>query len=99
MIGFNMIQIRTELKDWDPIRDTQKHQDLFQTWKDLLDGPECILTTEDCPSITSYERLVWEEWMPLVRRGITEWNVHDCDPLIGISFDYSSRHSEKCISF
>ncbi|XP_071492519.1 tuftelin-interacting protein 11-like [Diadema antillarum] len=74
--------IRREIQNWDPISDSKKHVELFQTWKDIIDAPDCLMTTADCPSITAYERLVWEELMPFVRRSMAAWNVHDCDPPI-----------------
>nr|XP_054774972.1 tuftelin-interacting protein 11-like [Lytechinus pictus]XP_054774973.1 tuftelin-interacting protein 11-like [Lytechinus pictus] len=74
--------IQAELRDWNPISEINKHLDLFQTWKDILDSPDCQMIIQDHPAITAYERLIWEDWMPVVRRGITGWNVHDCDPLI-----------------
>ncbi len=41
------------------------------------------MTLPDGTSITMYERLVWEVWMPNIRSAITNWNAKACDKIIG----------------
>lgn len=33
-------------------------------------------------SMDPYDRLVWEIWMPCLRRTIMKWSPRNCDPLI-----------------
>ena len=76
-------QIKQILAIWNPTKENTHHMDLFKRWKDLLDNNDSLITIPKGPTITVYERMVWEVWMPVIRRSISNWNVKDSDPVIG----------------
>ena len=79
-------QIKQILAIWNPISDTRQHIDMFQKWKDILDNNDSRMVIPNGPSITVYERMVWEVWMPNVRRMVSNWNTKECDKIIGKSW-------------
>ncbi|XP_072046087.1 tuftelin-interacting protein 11-like [Amphiura filiformis] len=74
--------IKQMLAIWNPIKDNREHIELFQKWKDILDNSDSRIALPDGTSITMYERLVWEVWMPNIRRTISNWNVKESDVII-----------------
>lgn len=74
--------IKQILAIWNPTKENTHHMDLFKRWKDLLDNNDSLITIPKGPTITVYERMVWEVWMPVIRRSISNWNVKDSDPVI-----------------
>ncbi len=63
------LQIKAELKEWDPLRDPKKHMSTFQTWKNLLEDPNRHYNQPN-DNMDPYERLVWETWMPCLRSSV-----------------------------
>ncbi|XP_038071754.1 tuftelin-interacting protein 11-like isoform X2 [Patiria miniata] len=76
--------IKKELTSWDALRDSNKHVDLFKKWKDMLDSDDSRFLLPNGKTMTVYERLSWEIWMPQFRRAITNWNMRECDPIIDL---------------
>ncbi|GFY44287.1 tuftelin-interacting protein 11 [Trichonephila inaurata madagascariensis] len=71
------------MKDWNPLE--QKHHciDIFQDWKALL---ECSSPVSGYRGVEQelqpYHRLVWDVWMPPVRKAILDWNARNWSPLV-----------------
>ncbi|CAL1280519.1 unnamed protein product [Larinioides sclopetarius] len=71
------------MKDWNPLE--QKHHciDIFQDWKALL---ECSSPVSGHTGLEQelqpYHRLVWDVWMPPVRKAILSWNARNWSPLV-----------------
>ncbi|XP_071831039.1 tuftelin-interacting protein 11-like [Apostichopus japonicus] len=71
--------VRRELNSWSPFEEVRKHEDLFQKWKRILDNDDNRINIPDGPTINMYERMVWELWMPCVRRAISQWSPRSSD--------------------
>ncbi|XP_022103603.1 tuftelin-interacting protein 11-like isoform X2 [Acanthaster planci] len=74
--------IKEELRSWNALRDSNKHVDLFKRWKGLLDMDDSRFLLPNGKTMTVYERLAWDIWMPQFRRAISNWNMRECDPII-----------------
>ncbi|XP_033628549.1 tuftelin-interacting protein 11-like isoform X2 [Asterias rubens] len=74
--------IKKELATWDVLKTSDKYTELFKKWKDLLDSDDSRFLLSTGKTMTMYERIIWEIWMPQIRRAITNWNMRECDPII-----------------
>ncbi|KFM56990.1 Tuftelin-interacting protein 11, partial [Stegodyphus mimosarum] len=76
--------VKKLLADWNPLE--QKHHciDIFQDWKALLESNSSVVSwsqgTEQ--ELEPYHRLVWDVWMPPVRKAILGWNARNWSPLV-----------------
>ncbi|CAF1000267.1 unnamed protein product [Adineta steineri] len=61
---------------------------LFSKWKDVLEDTTIDLTVDNTISsrenMDPYHRLIWDVWMPFLRRAILEWNPRHPDDLIDL---------------
>lgn len=71
--------VRRELSDWSPFVNVDKHIDLFEKWKKILDNDDNRIVIPQGPTINMYERMVWELWMPCVRRAVAQWSPRNSD--------------------
>ncbi|XP_002736553.1 tuftelin-interacting protein 11, partial [Saccoglossus kowalevskii] len=74
--------VKEYLSSWDPLQNNSYGMDVFKLWKDLVDNNDNIVSQEGMHSMSVYNRLVWEVWMPYLRTAVTKWNPRDCDPVI-----------------
>lgn len=63
---------------WDPLQEPLICQELAMWTPVLLRDPP-----GERP-MTPYESVLWNVWMPAVRRACTQWDVHDAAPLIAL---------------
>ncbi|CAF0946683.1 unnamed protein product [Adineta ricciae] len=76
--------------NWDILHGTHDHDEelinIFTKWRDVLEDDTIDLTTNSVtPSkenMDPYHRLLWEVWMPFVRRAVLDWNPRHPDELI-----------------
>ncbi|XP_054159386.1 tuftelin-interacting protein 11-like [Oppia nitens] len=67
--------VRQLLTDWQPLTDSEGSRkiDMFMKLKKMLD------TTDD----SIFEIILWELWMPVVRRSLLDWSsIRQCDEII-----------------
>lgn len=64
---------------WNPLEDACYGLDEIKKWKDMLENGYCTYSSE---KMEPYDQLVWEAWMPQLRRLVTTWNSRNCHPLI-----------------
>ncbi|CAG2173962.1 unnamed protein product, partial [Oppiella nova] len=67
--------IRCILHDWNPLKDCESMKELFIKLKTIIgSGDDGI-----------YEMIVWDVWMPVVRRHICSWpSIRQCDEVIAL---------------
>ncbi|KAG8199464.1 hypothetical protein JTE90_000329 [Oedothorax gibbosus] len=71
------------MKDWNPFE--QKHHciDIFQDWRALLECGGPISGGRGVEQeLQPYHRLVWDVWMPPVRKAILNWNARNWNQLV-----------------
>lgn len=75
-------RVKKLLADWNPFE--QKHHciDIFQDWKALLESNCNAVSWNKDYSEDPYHRLVWDVWMPPVRKAILSWNARIWSPLV-----------------
>ncbi|XP_033107854.1 tuftelin-interacting protein 11-like isoform X2 [Anneissia japonica] len=76
--------VQKKLSFWDPIRSSELHISLFESLRGFLDNRENRMKLPSGHIITVYERLMWELWMPIMRRTITNCNIKNCDQIIDL---------------
>ncbi|XP_071943002.1 tuftelin-interacting protein 11-like isoform X2 [Antedon mediterranea] len=76
--------VQTEVAFWDPMQSNEEHIPLFERLKAFLDNKNNRMKLESGHIITVYERLIWELWMPIFRRTVTNCNIKSCDSIIGL---------------
>ncbi|XP_070537179.1 tuftelin-interacting protein 11-like [Ptychodera flava] len=69
---------------WDPLQDSIFGIDILKKWKDLIDNHDNAIAREGAQTMTMYDRMVWEVWMPYIRKAVQAWNPRNCDPLIEV---------------
>ncbi|CAF4408737.1 unnamed protein product [Rotaria socialis] len=71
---------------WNIYDEDQELIDLFWKWKQILDDETIDVTIDNSIQSTEimnpYHRLVWDVWMPFLRKSIREWNPREPDDLI-----------------
>ncbi|CAF3601699.1 unnamed protein product [Rotaria socialis] len=72
--------------NWNIYDDDQELIDLFWKWKQILEDETIDVTIDNSIQSTEnmnpYHRLVWDVWMPFLRKSIREWNPREPDDLI-----------------
>uniref|UniRef100_UPI00358ECF24 tuftelin-interacting protein 11 n=1 Tax=Myxine glutinosa TaxID=7769 RepID=UPI00358ECF24 len=76
--------IKQHFSGWDPLKDASFGQDILQEWKSILEDACCTLQPLQCDPMMMdpYHRLLWEAWMPCVRRAASRWQPRDCEPYV-----------------
>ena len=67
-IGSVDVQMKTEFGDWQPLSSPRRNVDLVKRWRVLLEDPLNRPFTTGEAVMQPYERLIWEMWMPPIRR-------------------------------
>ncbi|CAB4018567.1 tuftelin-interacting 11-like, partial [Paramuricea clavata] len=81
-------KIKEHLEIWNPLQNPSYGLEVAKRWKKLLEGDKpnsFTLSTGpslDPNSMDTYERLIWEVWMPVFRRCASVWNPQFCDGLV-----------------
>ncbi|CAF3624339.1 unnamed protein product [Rotaria socialis] len=82
---FTLLFKRTS-SSWNIYDEDQELIDLFWKWKQILDDETIDVTIDNSIQSTEimnpYHRLVWDVWMPFLRKSIREWNPREPDDLI-----------------
>lgn len=68
--------------DWDPLGNPRHGREVVKQWQYLLEEQNQLFTAPDPSNMDVYQRLLWDIWLPVVRRTILNWNVRNCDALI-----------------
>ncbi|ESO85853.1 hypothetical protein LOTGIDRAFT_221309 [Lottia gigantea] len=61
---------------WDPLNNPNYGVNTVQQWHILL-SEEGHNFNEDISNMDTYQRLIWEVWLPHIRHSILKWNVRD----------------------
>ncbi|KHN87809.1 Septin and tuftelin-interacting protein 1 -like protein [Toxocara canis] len=73
--------VQQHFSSWDPLDKGQVDYgySLMTEWKKILESEErCMLgTTKSLENLTPFERLLWDGWMPSIRRAALRWNPRD----------------------
>ncbi|CAF1354682.1 unnamed protein product [Rotaria sordida] len=71
---------------WNIYNDDHELIDLFSKWKHILEDDTIDLTIDNSiqskENMDPYHRLIWDVWMPFLRKSILEWNPRQPDHLI-----------------
>ncbi len=67
---FAVLQMKQEMKGWEPLRDSSQGVKAFMVWKDLLEDPNRRYSQSQ-NNMDPYDRLIWDVWMPHIRTSIT----------------------------
>jgi tuftelin-interacting protein 11 len=76
--------MKKEFDDWDPLKYPQKGISIIREWKKILEDPINRPYQGGEPHMEPYERLIWEVWMPPVRKATTEWVTRQPDNIIDV---------------
>ncbi|CAF3432930.1 unnamed protein product [Rotaria sp. Silwood1] len=72
--------------NWNIYNNDHELIDLFSKWKQILEDDTIDLTTDNSihskENMDPYHRLIWDVWMPFLRKSILEWNPRQPDYLI-----------------
>uniref|UniRef100_A0A0M3IPT4 GCFC domain-containing protein n=1 Tax=Ascaris lumbricoides TaxID=6252 RepID=A0A0M3IPT4_ASCLU len=75
------IIIQKHFSSWDPLDKSQVDYGftLMAEWKKILESEDrCVLgMTRSLENLTPFERLLWDGWMPSIRRAALKWNPRD----------------------
>uniref|UniRef100_A0A914X3D0 G-patch domain-containing protein n=1 Tax=Plectus sambesii TaxID=2011161 RepID=A0A914X3D0_9BILA len=74
--------IKAHFSLWDPLdyQQTDHGLELMRTWRGLLvDDKQSLLANQlsSFDSMAAYDRLLWDAWMPAVRRAALQWNARE----------------------
>ncbi|XP_064629175.1 tuftelin-interacting protein 11-like [Lineus longissimus] len=73
--------MKKHFEAYSPLIDSTWGLETMKSWKDILhDGNRSLKSNEN--DMDAYDKLVWDIWMPYVRRAVGSWNVRTCDPVI-----------------
>lgn len=72
--------IKTQLGEWRPLQEPERHRDLFVEWRDVLHAGGVGVGSADAPD--PFYNLVWDSWMPSVRIAMNQWDTRRPDDLI-----------------
>ncbi|KAL3882583.1 hypothetical protein ACJMK2_028913 [Sinanodonta woodiana] len=67
---------------WEPLKNTSFGVNTMKEWQFILGTVNQQFGGQDTTNMDVYQRLIWDVWLPFVRRTILTWNVRMCDPLI-----------------
>ncbi|KAG8035312.1 hypothetical protein G9C98_006758 [Cotesia typhae] len=73
-------KLASSMARWNPLAEPMHHLDSVRQWKDILSIGNNLI--EARTSTTPYDQLIWNAWMPPVRRSIEQWACRQPDPLI-----------------
>ncbi|XP_014665360.1 PREDICTED: tuftelin-interacting protein 11-like [Priapulus caudatus] len=73
--------VKKFLVDWDPLADSTMGLEVFKHWKDILEDGNRLFG-QSLENMDSYQQLVWEIWMPIIRTSVMRWQVREPEPLI-----------------
>lgn len=76
--------MKKEFENWQPINKPRHGIVTIKEWKVILDEPINRPYQGGEPHMESYERLIWEIWMPPFRKASTNWSVKQPDCLIEV---------------
>ncbi|XP_071087454.1 tuftelin-interacting protein 11-like [Haliotis cracherodii] len=65
---------------WEPLSEPGYGFNTVREWRVLLEEPGG--QHHDINDMDTYQRLLWDTWLPPVRSGILRWNVRSYDPLV-----------------
>ncbi|XP_014778583.1 tuftelin-interacting protein 11 [Octopus bimaculoides] len=68
---------------WEPLKENTKGLEVMGEWRCILEDSNHKYTY-DANNMDVYQRLVWDIWMPVIRKTILQWNVRECNPLIDL---------------
>ncbi|EPQ19912.1 Tuftelin-interacting protein 11 [Myotis brandtii] len=69
-------------KEWDPLKDCTYGTEIISKWKRLLENDQPLSHGGQDLSADAFHRLIWEDWMPLVRNSVTQWQPRNCEPMV-----------------
>ncbi|XP_046846613.1 tuftelin-interacting protein 11-like [Xenia sp. Carnegie-2017] len=81
-------KIKEHFEMWNPLKSPGYGLEVVKRWKKLLEGDKpksfCLSSgpSLDPNSMDTYERLIWEIWMPIIRTNISVWNPRNCNGLV-----------------
>eukprot|EP00794_Sanderia_malayensis_P003562 gene3562-4067_t len=81
-LGFPLLQ--NHFKAWRPLTEQHYGRDVVRLWRDLLEEKQPVGygREQGQKNMNSFEKIIWEVWMPHIRMAISQWNPRDPDPLI-----------------
>ncbi|XP_050394866.1 tuftelin-interacting protein 11 [Patella vulgata] len=68
---------------WDPLNNPNYGVNTVKQWKILL-SEQTQNYNEDINNMDTYQRLIWEIWLPHIRQTVLKWNVRDCIHMIDL---------------
>ncbi|XP_005874655.1 PREDICTED: tuftelin-interacting protein 11-like [Myotis brandtii] len=69
-------------KEWDPLKDCTYGTKILSKWKSLLENEQLLAHGGQDLSADAFHRLIWEDWMPFVRKSVTQWQPRICEPMV-----------------
>ena len=78
--SFVIPKIKEELADWNPLTQANMPLTLFKEWKDILEYGRLDHTR----SMSPYDQLVWNAWLPSIRGAVQNWACRQPEPLIDL---------------
>ena len=74
--------MKSYFENWQPLSEPRKGLVMIKDWKYILEDTDRTFNRGD-NNLNPYERLIWEIWMPHIRRVVLNtWSVRNCDPMI-----------------
>lgn len=70
-------------EEWEPLQDSSKGIKAMKEWRELLEDNNHHYMY-NINNMDVYQRLIWDVWLPIIRKTILNWNVRDCDPVIDL---------------
>lgn len=80
-VGVVVPLLKRHFDNWNPLESASYGLEEVQKWKDILDTGYRSYSSE---KMEPYDQLLWEAWMPHLRRFVPTWNSRNCHPLIEI---------------
>ncbi|GAB1606956.1 tuftelin-interacting protein 11-like [Argonauta hians] len=69
--------------NWEPLKDSTRGLEVMGEWRCLLEDSNHKYNY-NTSNMDVYQRLVWDIWMPVIRKTVQQWNVRECNPLIDL---------------
>ncbi|XP_011501452.1 PREDICTED: tuftelin-interacting protein 11 [Ceratosolen solmsi marchali] len=79
--SFIIPKIKEHLANWNPLSQSKLPLVLFKEWKDILEFGQMNQHTR---SMSPYDQLIWNAWMPSIRGAIQSWVCRQPDNLIDL---------------
>ena len=67
--------MKREFESWNPLSKPRHGIGIIKNWKSILEDPLNRPYQGGEPHMEPYERLMWEVWMPHIRKALQDWSV------------------------